>query len=63
MRPDEYESYDALGLAELVRKGEMKPRELLEVALAQCERRNPAINAVVIPMFEEARRAAEAPPA
>ena len=63
MRADEYESYDALGLAALVQRGELKPRELIEVALAQCERRNPAVNAVVIPMFDEARRVAEAPPA
>jgi len=63
MRPDEYESHDALGLASLVQRGEIKPRELIEVAIAQCERRNPAVNAVVIPMFDEARRVAEAPPA
>jgi len=63
MRPDEYESHDALGLASLVQRGEIKPRELIEVAIAQCERRNPAVNAVVIPMLDEARRVAEAPPA
>ena len=63
MRPDEYESLDALGLASLVQRGEIKPRELIEVAIAQCERRNPAVNAVVIPMLDEARRVAEAPPA
>ena len=63
MRPDEYESQDALGLAALVQRGEIKPRELIEVAIAQCERRNPAVNAVVIPMFDEARRVAEAPTA
>ena len=63
MRPDEYESHDALGLASLVQRGEIKPRELIEVAIAQCERRNPAVNAVVIPMFDEARRVSEAAPA
>jgi len=63
MRPDEYESHDALGLASLVQRGEIKPRELIEVAIAQCERRNPVVNAVVIPMFDEARRVAEAAPA
>jgi Asp-tRNA(Asn)/Glu-tRNA(Gln) amidotransferase A subunit family amidase len=60
---DDYESYDALGLAGLVRAGEVKPRELLEAALARAERRNPAVNAIVIPMADEARRVAEDPPA
>jgi Asp-tRNA(Asn)/Glu-tRNA(Gln) amidotransferase A subunit family amidase len=62
MRFEEYESYDALGLAALVRGGELKPRELLEAALARAEQRNPGVNAIVIPMWEEGRRVAEAPP-
>ena len=53
---DDYEFYDALGLAGLVRAGELKPRELLEAALGRAEQRNPAVNAIVIPMFDEARR-------
>jgi Asp-tRNA(Asn)/Glu-tRNA(Gln) amidotransferase A subunit family amidase len=60
---DDYESYDALGLAELVRNGDLKPRELLEAALERAERRNPVVNAIVTPMLEEARRVAEAPAA
>ncbi len=60
---DEYESYDALGLAALVRQGELKPRDLLEAALLRVERRNPVVNAIVIPMLDEARRVAEAPAA
>jgi amidase/6-aminohexanoate-cyclic-dimer hydrolase len=55
---NEYESYDALGLAELIRKGEAKPSEILEAAIARLEERNPKLNAVVIPMIEEAREAA-----
>lgn len=51
-----YETYDALGLAELVRAKEVSPLELLETAIAQVERLNPALNAVVMPMYEEARR-------
>jgi len=54
---NEYESYDALGLAELVHKGEVKPSELLDAALTRLGERNPRLNAVVIPMIEEARRA------
>jgi amidase len=54
---DDYESYDALGLAELVRTGETTPTALLDAAIERLEKRNPALNAVVIPMLEHARRA------
>jgi len=44
---DEYTQYDGLGLAELVRKGEVSPRELAKTALDATEKLNPQINAVV----------------
>ena len=50
---DSYERHDAVSLAALVAKGEVSPEELLEAAIARVEARNPAINAVVIPMYEE----------
>jgi Asp-tRNA(Asn)/Glu-tRNA(Gln) amidotransferase A subunit family amidase len=53
----EYESYDAVGLAELVARGDVRPQELLDEAIERMERRNPAINAVVIPMLDEAAAA------
>ncbi|HEY8121464.1 MAG TPA: amidase [Myxococcota bacterium] len=56
----DYEHYDGLGLAALVKKRAVSPSELLEVAISRCEERNPAINAVVIPMLEQARGAAKA---
>ena len=56
----DYERYDALGLAALVREKEVKPEELLEAAVARMEERNPTLNAVVIPMVDEARAAIEA---
>jgi amidase len=63
MRPDEYTSHDALGLAALVERGQVTPEELLEAAIGRLEDVNPKLNAVVIPMFEEARRAAaDGPP-
>jgi amidase/6-aminohexanoate-cyclic-dimer hydrolase len=52
---DAYLSHDALGLAELVRRREVTPRELLETAIEVTEERDPAINAVVVPLFERAR--------
>lgn len=51
-----YETYDALGLAELVRTKEVSALELLETAIARVERFNPTLNAVVMPMYEEARK-------
>ena len=53
----EYSKYDALGLAELVRKGEVSPEELLEAAIQRTEQVNPKINAVVLKHYELAREA------
>lgn len=54
---NEYESYDALGLADLVRRREASPSELLDSALSLTERRNGSLNAVVWADPERARRA------
>src|SRR5882672_4537378 len=51
-----WESEDAVGQAERVRRGEVEPIELLDAAIARLERVNGELNAVVTPMFEEARR-------
>jgi Asp-tRNA(Asn)/Glu-tRNA(Gln) amidotransferase A subunit family amidase len=48
----EYEAYDGLGLAELVRRREITPEELLGEALARAERLNPTLNAFPF-LFEE----------
>jgi len=60
MRQDEYQACDALELAARVAAGEVAPEELLETALARLEACNPRLNAVVIPMFEQARAALSA---
>ena len=52
---EEYAAYDGLGLAGLVRKGEVSPTELVEAAIARIERLNPQLNAVVRPLFDRAR--------
>ena len=54
----EYDRYDALALAELVRQGQITPLELCEEAIKRIEGINPKINAVVTPMYEQGRRAA-----
>ena len=62
MTHDEYLSRDATGLAELIRRGEVTPLELLDMALARIEALNPQLNAVVRLMEDDARRdAARAP--
>src|SRR5262245_22542978 len=47
MKLSEYASYDALGLAELVARKEVSPRELAETAAQAIATVNPAVNAVV----------------
>jgi amidase len=49
---------DGLGQAQLVRRKEVQPIELIDAAIARIERLNPVINAVVSPVFEQARQAA-----
>ena len=52
---------DALALAQLVRTRETSPRELVDAAIGRIERLNPQLNAVVHPMFAQARHIADAP--
>ena len=52
---------DATAQAELVRGGVVTPIELVEAAIARIERHNPQLNAVITPLFDEARAAATAP--
>jgi amidase len=53
----EYERYDGLGLAGLVKAGHVTPEELLDAAIARVEARNPVVNAVTVPLHDYARRA------
>jgi amidase len=55
----DYDKYDGLGLAELVRKKEVKPSELVEESINRIERLNPQLNAVIYKMYELARKAAD----
>jgi amidase/6-aminohexanoate-cyclic-dimer hydrolase len=50
----DYESHDALGLAALIRGGEASASQLLEAAIARAER-HAGLNAIPIPMYDEAR--------
>lgn len=50
--------YDAIGLGELIKKGEISPLELLETVIQRIERVNPRLNAVIHKMYDEARKTA-----
>ncbi len=58
MRHDEYAAHDALGLAELVRSGEVSATELVDAAIARIDAVNPTINAIVHRMDDTACAAA-----
>ncbi len=60
MKPDEFARYDGLGLAELVRRREVAPAEVLEAAVSAVEARNHEINAVVCRLDDQARAAVAA---
>lgn len=51
----DYCDYDALGLAELIRSGQVTPSEVIETAIQQIEKHNPQFNAVVYTLYDEAR--------
>ena len=56
---NEYGSFDAVGLAELVRKKQVTPGELLDEAVARTAKVDPQINAVVVRHYDFARRQIE----
>ena len=57
----ELEKFDALGLADLVKRKEVKPIELVDAAIERIERVNPALNCVMFKNYDAARAAAEQP--
>jgi amidase len=55
---DELATLDATAQADLVRRRELQPLELVDSAIERIERLNPTLNAVITPLYEEARAAA-----
>src|SRR5262245_10560041 len=55
------ELMDGLALAKLVRTKQVSPHELLDAAIERIERANPAVNAVVTAMYDEARHTLAGP--
>ena len=57
MNSDDFAALDAIALAELVRRHEVHPVELLEAAISRIEHLNPRLNAVVTRLYDQAREA------
>lgn len=55
MKYSEYITFDGLGLAQLVQNKAVSAEELYKVALTRYKQVNPKLNAVVIPMLDQAR--------
>ena len=58
----EYASYDALGLAALIKSKKIKLSEAVDSAIAQAQALNPKLNAIVFADYEGARAAAKGKP-
>lgn len=54
----QYSNFDGLGLADLVRRKEVTPLELVDAAIERVGRHNGKLNAVVFEGFDDARRTA-----
>jgi amidase len=63
MTTQEYQNYDAVGLAQLVKDGEVSPLELLECARLLADKINPSINAIVQSLYEDGKKIASNLPA
>jgi len=59
MAIQDYEKFDALGLAELVAQRDVKPGELVEEAIARAERVNPKLNAIAYKAYDAVRASVE----
>ncbi len=57
----DYVAHDAVGLGELVTRGEVHPSELLETAIALVEKHNPMLNGVIHEFYDIARLEASGP--
>lgn len=52
----DYKQYDALGLAELIRKKEVTPAEVHEAAIREIEHKNDKLNTVIYKMYDQSQK-------
>ena len=55
MHLEDYQTFDATGLAELIRRREVSQAEVFDAAVAAIETLNPSLHAVVRTRFEKAK--------
>ena len=53
---------DAVGIAARIQSGGLRACDAVEAAITRAERVNPALNAIVTPLFDSAREQAKSPP-
>ena len=58
---DEFADLDAVAQAELVRRGDVTPLELVEAAIARVQALDPSLDAVITPLFDQALERAGSP--
>ncbi len=56
---EDYIAHDALGLAALIRAGQVSALEVAEVAIDRAEAVNPKINCIVERLYDQGRAAAQ----
>lgn len=61
MNFQEYQQLDGMALAKLVANKEVTAAELLEIAISRADEVNPKLNALIHPLYEQARKQAQAP--
>src|SRR5436190_19134932 len=57
----DYDHYDGLGLADLVKRGDVSARELVLTAIERVDALNAQINAVIHKLYDDGLKAADAP--
>jgi amidase len=55
----EYDQFDGIGIAELVRGGKISAREVCEEAISRAEVLNQKLNAIILPLYDMARETAK----
>ena len=60
LNENDYVEMDALALAEGLQRGDFSRAEVVEAAIRRAESRNPALNAINLPLYEQALDAARA---
>ena len=55
----EYDQFDGVGLAKLIKDGKISATEVCEEAIRRAERLNPKLNAIITPLYEYARNVAK----